>query len=598
MDSTNTGIDLGVLKKNVSRAAFENITHWLNEKKYADCQEELAEMIAAARWQELEDAFFTVLEFGTAGRRGTTGLGSNRINRVTMGESAQALCEYATRFDDQAPEKGIVIACDTRLTSEEFTKYIASVCAANGFITYVFDGYRSTPELSFAVREIGCAAGIVVSASHNPPADNGFKAYWSDGGQLVSPHDKGVLEMANAVEDIKSVDYDQAVQDGKIIVLDSDMDVKYISAVAAQVEGVSRDVSIVYSPLHGAGQRNTLPVLEKAGFENVAVVDAQMVPDGNFPTIENGKPNPEERAANDRAVAQMLAEDADIAITNDPDADRIGVMVRQGNDVMYLSGNQSAALATEYTLRKRHEKGELQAGDYIAKTIVTTDLMQAVADKYGVTCYGNLLIGFKYFCALMESKKGKPESFLIGAEESYGLLKGMYARDKDGAAGALPLAEYAAELKADGKTLYDRLLELYQEYGLYQERMDTVVCPGAKGLEQMQTIMKQLRTSPPKHIAGHSVSAVLDFTTLKRTDTTTQEVTDIDCLAGNIVTLELDGNPSRRITVRPSGTEPKLKLYTMWFDEAGAGDIAEQYQKLSLDLEGMGRELEGLLLES
>jgi phosphomannomutase len=294
----------------------------------------------------------------------------------------------------------------------------------------------------------------------------------------------------------------------------------------------------------------------------------------------------------------MLAEDADIAITNDPDADRIGVMVRQDDDVVYLSGNQSAALATEYTLRKRYEKGALQAGDYIAKTIVTTDLMQAVADKYHVKCHGNLLIGFKYFCALMESKKGQPETFLIGAEESYGLLKGMYARDKDGAAGALPLAEYAAELKAEGKTLYDRLLELYVEYGLYLERMDTVVCPGAKGFEQMQTIMSTLRTSPPSTIAGHQVSAVLDYTTLKRTDTSTHEVTDIDCLAGNIVTLELDGNPSRRITVRPSGTEPKLKLYTMWHEAASEGDIQKQYEQVARDLEGMGRELEGVLLES
>jgi phosphoglucomutase/phosphomannomutase len=598
MDSADTRINYDALKSNVSPAASENISHWLTEAKYADYQDELTEMIQAESWQELEDAFFTVLEFGTAGRRGTTGIGSNRINRVTMGESAQALCEYAKQFDDLAPEKGIVIACDTRLTSEEFTEYIASVCAANGFRTYVFDGYRSTPELSFAVRELGCAVGIVVSASHNPPADNGFKAYWSDGGQLVSPHDKGVLKIANAVEDIHSIDYKKAVEDGKITVLDADMDEKYIAAVAAQVEGTARNVSIVYSPLHGAGQRNTLPVLERAGFENVSVVSAQMEPDGNFPTIENGKPNPEEKAANDRAVAQMLAENADIAITNDPDADRIGVMVRQGEDVVYLSGNQSAALATEYTLRKRHERGALQTGDYIAKTIVTTDLMQAVADKYHVKCYGNLLIGFKYFCALMESKKGKPETFLIGAEESYGLLKGMYARDKDGAAGALPLAEYAAELKAEGKTLYDRLLELYQEYGLYLERMDTVVCPGARGFEQMQTIMNTLRTSPPLTIAGHKVSAVLDYTSLKRTDTETHAVTDIDCLAGNIVTLELDGNPSRRITVRPSGTEPKLKLYTMWHGEADQGDIGAQLDQVARDLEGMGRELEGLLLES
>ncbi|HMR72765.1 MAG TPA: phospho-sugar mutase [Candidatus Saccharibacteria bacterium] len=428
-------------RAHLSEAAITNITDWLTKPKYAAYKDELVQLLETGEWQTLEDAFFKVIEFGTGGRRGTTGVGSNRINRVTMGESAQALCLYAKSFDPDAPRKGIVIACDTRLSSDELSKYIASVCAENGFKTYIFDGFRSTPELSFALRELGCAVGIVVSASHNPPADNGFKAYWSDGAQLVPPHDKGVLDTATAVEVIASCDFEEAVENGKIIIIGQEIDDRYIKAVIGEAEGQERDLTIVYSPLHGAGQRNTLPTLRAAGFADIRPVEEQMIPDGNFPTIENGKPNPEEKAANDRAVAKLMAERADIAITNDPDADRIGVIVRQGDEAIYLTGNQSAVLATEYALRKKHEKDELSSKHYIAKTIVTTDMMSAIAQKFNVTCYGNMLIGFKYIGELIYKKETTDELFVIGGEESYGLLKGTYTRDKEGAVGALPLAE-------------------------------------------------------------------------------------------------------------------------------------------------------------
>ncbi len=586
--------DLTILSQYLSVDAVGNIQQWLVQPKYSEYREELLEIIASEDWQQLEDAFFKVIEFGTAGRRGTTGVGSNRINRVTIGESAQALCVYAKSFDESAAKKGVVIACDTRLTSPELTRFTAQVCAANGFKTYVFEGYRATPELSFAVRQLGAAVGIVISASHNPPADNGFKAYWSDGAQLVSPHDKGVLTVAAEGKEITTIDYNAAVADGRIAIIGQEIDTLYLNAVVNESESTERDVHIVYSPLHGAGQRNVLPALQQAGFTNISVVHDQMVPDGNFPTIENGKPNPEEKSANDRAVAQMLAENADIAVTNDPDADRIGVIVRQGDQPIYLTGNQSAALATEYSLRKLHEKGTLTSNHYICKTIVTTDLMNAIADRYNVTTYGNMLIGFKYIGELILSKESTDEVFVLGAEESYGLLKGDYARDKDGATGALPLVEYAAELKRQGKTLYDRLLELYQEYGLYIERLDTVVCPGAKGFEQMQTIMAGLRQSPPSELDGHAVTAVLDYTTLQRRDTVSGEVTPIECAKGNVVVLEC-GDHRRRITVRPSGTEPKLKLYVQWYTDV-EGDIATMYATTQHHLEGLSRAFEGVLL--
>ena len=580
---------------NLSSDAADNVTAWLTQPKYAEYKAELEQMIADKKWQELEDAFFKVIEFGTGGRRGTTGLGSNRINRVTIGESAQALCEYAMTFDPEAPRKGIVIACDTRLSSPSLSQYAAQVCAAAGFKTYIFDSFRATPELSFAVRELGAAAGIVISASHNPPADNGFKAYWNDGAQLVAPHDRGVLDAAASITTINALDdFHAGVRQGKIEVIGKSIDDKYIDAVVAYSEGSARDVTIVYSPLHGAGQTNVLPALKAAGFSDIITVNEQMVPDGNFPTVEGGKPNPEEKAANDRAVAFMLADKADIAITNDPDADRIGVMVRQDDQAIYLSGNQSAVLATEYSLRKLHERGELRPTHYIAKTIVTTDMLAAVADAFGVTTYGNMLIGFKYIGELIRNKEDTDETFVIGGEESYGLLKGDYARDKDGATGALPLAEYAAELKREGKTLVDRLYELYDEYGLFVERLDTIVCPGAHGFSQMQAIMKSLRASPPESIDGEPVTAVIDYQTLKRTDTNSGERSAVDCIKGDVLVLEL-GDRRRRVTIRPSGTEPKLKFYTQWHADSGnaRGDMPAVKSKL----EAISRELEGVALE-
>ncbi len=581
----------------LSSDAVKNINDWLDQPKYAEYKTELEAMIANEQWQELEDSFFKVVEFGTAGRRGTTGIGSNRINRVTIGESAQALCEYARAADTDAPQKGIVIAYDTRLSSPELSRFTAGVCAANGFKTYIFEDFRSTPELSFAVRHLHAAAGIVISASHNPPEDNGFKAYWSDGAQIAAPHDKGVLDKAAALSEIKSIDYQQAVDEGAITIVGNDVDQAYLSAVVAQAEGTDRDVKIVYSPLHGAGQTNVLPALEKAGFTQITTVKDQMVPDGHFPTVENNKPNPQERVANDRAVAQMLAEQADIAITNDPDADRIGVMVRTGDEAVYLNGNESFILATDYTLSKLKEKGALTPNHYVARTIVTTDMIDALADRYGAKCYNNLLVGFKYFGKLILDKEPTDEIFVIGGEESYGLLKGDYARDKDGATGALPMAEYAAELKKQGKTLYDRLLELYAEHGLYLDRMDNVSAPGANGFEKMQSVMDRLHTNPPTRIGSHDVTAVLDYKTLERKDLATGDVTTIDCVAGNVVVLEC-GDSRRRVTVRPSGTEPKMKFYVQWYEQATdtkPAAVAAQVALLSQHMEGLSKELEGLL---
>lgn len=579
-------------KEHLSEAALKHITDWLEKPKYAEYRDELVAMLQNGDWQQLEDAFFKVIEFGTAGRRGTTGVGSNRINRVTIGESTEALCQYIKTFDDQALEKGIVIAYDTRLSSDELSKLVASVAAANGFRVYLFESFRSTPELSFAVRHLGCAAGVVITASHNPPADNGFKAYWNDGCQLTAPHDKGVLEMANSLEEIHSMDFDQAVTEGKVTLVGKEIDDVYIDTATAQAEGTARDVRIIYSPLHGAGQRNTLLVLRKAGFTDVRPVEEQMVPDGHFPTIPTGRPNPEDAPANKMAVDKMLAEDGDIVITNDPDADRIGVMARHhGNEVIYLSGNQASALAAEYILKKKQEKGALTPQHYTVKTIVTTDLHDAIAKHYGIKCYGNLLVGFKYIGELIRTKEGTDEIFVMGSEESFGMLKGDYARDKDGATGGLPLAEYAAELKQEGKTLQDALFDLYRTYGLYIERLDNVMFPGAQGFDQMQRIMTTMRETPPSRVGDKTVTAVSDYTTLKRRVLATGEESDIDCAKGNVIVLEFENDPSCRITIRPSGTEPKIKLYVQWREDA-TDDIETQYTALNDMLAGLAKDVD------
>lgn len=584
-----------MLLEHLSETAVRNIMAWLTQPKYAEYKAELTNLIQHEEWQELEDSFFKVIEFGTAGRRGTTGIGSNRINKVTVGESAQALCEYILKLDTDATEKGIVIAYDTRLSSPELSKYTAQVCAANGFKTYLFKSFRSTPELSFAVRYLKAAAGIVISASHNPPADNGFKVCWADGGQLVAPHDKGVLQVAESLTEIKSMDFDRGLLEGRIVHIGKEVDDAYVQAAAGQAESDARTVSIVYSPLHGAGQTNVLPVLKAAGFTDISLVDEQMTPDGNFPTISSRKPNPEEKTANDMAVSKLLAEKADIAITNDPDADRFGIIVRQNDVPVYLTGNQSAVLAADFTLAKMKQKGTLTPKHYVAKTIVTTDMLQALTDSYGVKLYGNMLIGFKYIGELIRKKETTDEIFVLGGEESYGLLKGDYARDKDGAAGALPLAEYAAELKTQGKTLYDRLVELFKEHGLFVEYLANAYFEGASGFEKMQKVMRQLRAQPPSDIAGHKVTAILDYQTLRRRNIATGEETPIDCIGGNVVVFELDGDSRRRITIRPSGTEPKLKFYVQWFDNAD-GDVKAQYEASLALLETLAGRLEEIVL--
>ena len=584
-------------KEHLSAEAIKNINEWLNGPKYIEYKNDLLSLVEAEDWQLLEDSFYKKIEFGTAGCRGKTGIGSNRINKVTIGESTQALCDYVLSFGGDLSKRGIVIAFDTRLTSTELSQFSAQVVAANGIKAYIFDSFRSTPELSFSIRQLGCAAGIVISASHNPPIDNGFKVYWSDGGQMVAPHSQNLLKAKDNIVEIKQIDYAEAVRDKLIIVIGKDIDEAYIKAASAQSLGDYRDLKIVYSPLHGAGQTSVLPVLQSVGFNQISVVVDQMVPDGNFPTIASGKPNPEEKSANDMAVAQLMSEKADIAITNDPDADRIGVIVRQNDQPIYLNGNQTAILATDFTLKQLKLRNQLSVKNYVVKTIVTTDMINALAGHYGVTLYSNLLIGFKYIGELILNKENTDEKFVIGCEESYGMLVGSYARDKDAASGALILAEYAAELKASGLTLYDKLMELYKQHGLYAEKLVNMVCSGPTGFKKMERIMRELRAASFEKIGKYEISAILDYKTLIKRNLLTGLSSVINCQSGDVIVLEF-GDARNRITIRPSGTEPKLKFYGQWFESVDENmSMINQYEKLGTHLENLLKELETILSE-
>jgi phosphoglucomutase/phosphomannomutase len=528
------------MHNNLSKEAQENITLWRTQPKYAEYKEELEKLIANEEWKTLEDSFFTVVPFGTGGRRGTVGMGSNRINRVTIGESAQGLADYLlSQQGEDTKKQGIVIAHDTRTTSREFAEYVASITAANGFTTYLFESFRATPELSFAVRHLKAAAGIVISASHNPPADNGFKAYWSDGGQVVPPHDKGIMEAVGNVTEIKTT------TTGDIISIGKDVDDGYIAAIANESLSQSRSAKIVYSPLHGTGTMSVKKVLEYTGFTEVTIVEEQSTPDGTFPNLPNNIPNPEVPSASEMVTQYAKRLHADIAITTDPDADRLGVVAPDSNgDYILLTGNQIAALAA-YHVANKGAKG------FMVRTIVTTDLLDAIAQDFGITMYNHILIGFKYVAQLIrEHQDNGNEKFILGGEESYGLLKGSYCRDKDAAVAALLLCELTSELKDQGKTLLWQLDELYKKYGIFTETLTNISYPGAEGFQNMQKIMKQLRENPPADVAGVQIVNVIDRETFQGTD------------KGNVLIFELSEDHHTRMTIRPSGTEPKIKIYT------------------------------------
>lgn len=576
--SSNTSQDLRRIEDagaggKLASTSVENLRRWLTEPQYEPYRARIHALVEAGGWEQLDLLFYEVIPFGTGGRRGQMAdLGSATINVRTVAESAHGLATY---LKSQNGGKGgsVAVARDTRNRSAEFARLTATTLAANGIKVYFFREHRSTPILSFAVRHLGCDAGVMITASHNPPADNGFKAYWSSGGQVLPPHDKGIIQHVYDAGQIPTLDFDQAVQDGKIEIIGEAVDRTYIDAVRALSLTKSRDVKIVFTPMHGVGETNVYEVLRSAGFEGVEILESQREPDGNFPNVPDHFPNPERPQVFDAAIARATEIGADLVMASDPDSDRLGVAVRDPrSNYRILSGNQVGALCVDYVLRKRAAAGTLSSRSYVIETLVTTPLIAAIARGHKVRCIDNLLVGFKYIGQTMD-REG-PEDFVFGAEESLGYLAGSYARDKDAAVGALFIAELAAELKADAKTLLDRLDELYVEHGYFLEGQRSETCPGPSGRQQIEAIMAAFRAAPPAELAGVRLAEVRDY---KRNEIRSlpgnQKIAELPEPTGDLMFLDsAPGDFRCSIAVRPSGTEPKIKFY--FFASADVKDVS------------------------
>ena len=571
----------------LSAGAAENLAAALADEHRADSRAGIRSLIDAGDWQELDALYFEVIPFGTGGRRGRmSDFGTATMNPRTVAESADGLARYLkSQFPEKAAKRGelkAVVAHDTRNRSEEFARLTATTLAANGVRTFVFRGHRSTPELSFAVRHLDCDAGVVVSASHNPPSDNGFKAYWNTGGQVLPPHDKGIIDAVYNSKAIPTIDFDEACDDGLIEQIGEQIDGPYVEAVAALSLSGSRDVKAVFTPLHGVGETNVYAVLDKAGFRDVEMLASQRDPDGGFPTVDANFPNPERIEVYGPAIERAREIDADLVLATDPDADRLGVVARDGGgEYRHLSGNRVGALICDHVLRKRHQNGTLPADGYVVETMVTTPLIQKIAEAAGVRAVTDLLVGFKYIGQVMD-REG-PDGFLFGAEESLGYLAGQYARDKDAAIAALYVMELAAGLKGGGKTLHDRLDALFVAHGYHAEGQFSEKLPGSGGRETTAKLMAAFRTSPPATLGGVELASVRDYgeheVRALPQNTREQALPEPD---GNLLMFESGrAGTAVKVAVRPSGTEPKIKFYT--FASApvpGADSLAETKAKV------------------
>lgn len=515
---------------------------------------------------EIKERFYMDLEFGTAGLRGIIGAGINRMNIYTVRRATQGLANYIKKQGGE--EKGVAIAFDSRRMSPEFAMEAAMTLAANGIKAYKFESLRPTPELSFAVRELGCIAGINITASHNPPEYNGYKVYWEDGAQFTPPHDKGVLEEVLAIEDlstVKTTSEEEALRSGKFQVIGKEIDDKYIENVKAQVvnqdaiDRMQKDITIIYTPLHGTGNIPARRVMKELGFENVYVVPEQELPDGNFPTVSY--PNPEAEEAFALGLKLAKEKNADLVLATDPDADRLGVYVKDAKTGEYhpLTGNMSGSLLCDYVLGQKQAKGQIPADGQVIKSVVTTNLVNAVAEHYGCELV-EVLTGFKYIGQqiLKEEQTGKG-TYMFGMEESYGCLIGTYARDKDAISATAALCEAAAYYKEKGMTLWDAMVAMYEKYGYYKDTVKSIGLKGIEGLAKIQEIMENFRQEPPKTLGDYTVTAARDYKAGTIMDMASGAVRPTGLPSANVLYYEM--NDGAWLCVRPSGTEPKIKFY-------------------------------------
>ena len=542
----------------------ENYEAWLSNPYFDETTKAELKSIAEDD-KEIKERFYKDLEFGTAGLRGIIGAGTNRMNIYTVRKATQGLANYIIKKGEQG--KGVAIAYDSRRMSPEFANEAALCLAANGIKAYVFESLRPTPELSYAVRSLGCIAGINITASHNPPEYNGYKVYWEDGAQITPPHDKGIMDEVKAVVDyntVKTMDQEEAKKAGLYQVIGADVDDGYIAELKKQVihqdsiDAVGKDLKIVYSPLHGTGNIPARRILKELGFENVYVVKEQELPDGEFPTVSY--PNPEAEEAFELGLKLAKEVDADLVLATDPDADRLGVRVKDKDGVYHtLTGNMSGCLLADYEIGQRKALQGLPDDGYLIKTIVTSNLADAIAKGYDIGLI-EVLTGFKFIGQqILKFETTGKGSYLFGFEESYGCLIGTHARDKDAIVATMALCEAAAYYKTQGKTLWDAMVDMYDKYGYYKDDIQSITLKGIEGLQKIQEILETLRKNPPTEVGGYKVLKARDYQADTIKDIATGEVTTPGLPKSNVLYYDLTDDAW--LCVRPSGTEPKVKFY-------------------------------------
>ncbi|MBW7838652.1 MAG: phospho-sugar mutase [Chitinophagaceae bacterium] len=532
-----------------------NIREWL-EGNYDEATKAAIKTMQSGDPAQLEDAFYKNLEFGTGGLRGIMGVGTNRMNKYTIGKATQGYANYLKKNFDKV---SVAIAYDARNNSKEFAQIVAEIFDANGITVNLFESLRPTPVLSFAIRYLKCQGGVVLTASHNPKEYNGYKAYWDDGAQLVPPHDKNVITEVERILNLEDVRWKG---DGSNIrMIGEEVDNAYLKmikglSVHPEICGKQHGLKIVYTPIHGTGIMMVPKGLAAYGFDNVHIVEEQATPDGNFPTVVY--PNPEEKETMSIGLKKAAELNADILFGTDPDADRVGVGLKDnhGNWIL-MNGNQTALLAFNYMIEARKEKGTAKPEDMVIKTIVTTDLIDKIAAENGVSCY-NTLTGFKWISSLIRAKEGK-EKYIIGGEESFGLMLGDEIRDKDSVSAVCIIAEMAAVEKEKGRTLFDKLLDIYRQYGFYYEELISITRKGMNGAKEIAAMMQAFRDNPPKEIAGSKVARLLDYQTLEDKNLDGGVIEKLDFPKSNVLQFILENGD--KISARPSGTEPKIKFY-------------------------------------
>jgi phosphoglucomutase len=542
----------------IDQTILDRAKVWLEGNYDAETKSKVHDLITNDP-KELVDAFYKNLEFGTGGLRGIMGVGTNRMNKYTVGAATQGLANYLKKMFPDKSQISMAIAYDSRKNNTFFANTTTDVMSANGIKVYLFDALRPTPELSFAIRYLGCQAGVVITASHNPPEYNGYKAYWDDGAQLINPHDKNVITEVLKIKDISEINFKR--NDKLVEIIGSEIDKEYLAKVKAlslspEIVKKHSDLKIVYTPIHGTGAKLVPAGLKAFGFKNIFNVPEQDIPDGNFPTVKS--PNPEEPAALTMAIEKAKQVNANLVLASDPDADRVGVAVlNDKNEFVLLNGNQTATILLYYLLKKWHENGKLTGKEFTIKTIVTSEILKDISVKAGVE-YFDTLTGFKYIAEIIRLNEGKKQ-FIGGGEESYGFMVGDFVRDKDAISACCMIAECAAWAAEKGKTLYQLLPDIYAEYGFYKERLLSVTRKGKEGAEEIKKMMETYRTAPPEAISNSAVVMIKDY--LKQTEFDFEKHTELKINLPKSDVLQFFLKDGSKISVRPSGTEPKIKFY-------------------------------------